>query len=92
MAYIDISDMSRDMDIENRIAACAAQELPADSMDPHAWTGQHILRITATPGWSEAWASAVAGGVPTPGRDPGVITDQMILSAVQPLAHQPISI
>jgi hypothetical protein len=41
--------------------------------------------LAATPGWAEAWESAVAGGIVSPGSDPGVITDGMILAAVQPM-------
>jgi hypothetical protein len=44
-----------------------------------------MLIVAASPGWSEAWAAAGAADPPIefPGRDAGVITDGMILSAVQ---------
>ena len=40
-------------------------------------------QCAAEPGWGEAWESAIAGGTTDIGNDPGVITDGMILSAVQ---------
>jgi hypothetical protein len=80
MAYWDVAQMSSDPDLQSRIAACAAQE---GKPNPRDWAYQHALVLCASPGWDAAWASAVAGNVPDPGRDPGVITDGMILSAVQ---------
>ena len=82
MSYWDISEMSRNPDLAARIAACASQE---GKTDPNAWTTTHMLQLAATPGWEQAWASAVAGEVENPGRDAGVISDGMILSAVQPM-------
>jgi hypothetical protein len=46
----------------------------------------HMLEVCAAPGWGDAWASAVAGGVPDPGRDPAVIADGQILASVQTVA------
>jgi hypothetical protein len=89
MSYWDISEMSFDPDLSNREQAAAAQEIPVGGMDPRTWQADNSLRLAASPGWSEAWASAVAGGVPRPGKDPGVITDGMILSAVQALIGAP---
>lgn len=84
MAYIDIAAMARDNSLRDRIAACAATE---GVIDPHptTWADQHQWRIAASPGWDAAWAHATASEVTSPGSDAGVITDQMILSAVQPL-------
>lgn len=80
MSYWDIAEMSRDADLVARITACVAQEIEnSEGMV----TQYFLLDICASPGWSEAWASAVAAELPNPGRDPGVITDGMILSAVQ---------
>jgi hypothetical protein len=75
MGYWDISQMSADADLAARITACGAQERPAGVLN--------LLLVCAAPGWDAAWASAIAGGNQTPGRDPAVITDGMILSAVQ---------
>ena len=78
--------MAIDEAIRSRVAACAAQEQPAD---PWVWTNANVLAVCAAPGWAEAWASAVAAEVPDPGRDPGVITDGMILSSVQSVVGVP---
>ncbi len=78
--------MAGDSDLTLRIQACAAQEIDGD---PYEWTRDHMLTLAASPGWSEAWASAVAGNVERPGKDPGVISDGMILSATQALAAAP---
>ena len=83
MSYWDISEMSRSTSLTNREKAAAAQEIAAD---PYEWVAQNVLRLAAQPGWDAAWASALAAGNPDPGRDPAVITDGMILSAVQALA------
>jgi len=83
MSYWDISEMSRSTSLTNREQAAAAQEIAAD---PYEWVAQNVLRLAAQPGWDAAWASALAAGNPDPGRDPAVITDGMILSAVQALA------
>jgi len=83
MTYWDISQMSNDPDLQSREFACAAQENAQP--DPYAWVTEHRLDLASSPGWSEAWASAIAGGNQTPGRDGAVITDGMILSATQAL-------
>jgi len=83
MSYWDIAEMAADSDLQRRITAAAAQEQDGD---PWAWVGVHLLNVCAQPGWDAAWASAVAAENPSPGRDPGVITDGMILSGVQAVA------
>jgi hypothetical protein len=84
VAYYDVAQMSADTDLTARVAACAAQEGKGDG-NPRQWASDHMLVIAASPGWEQAWASAVAANVEFPGRDPGVITDGNILGAVQPL-------
>ena len=83
MSYWDIATMAADSDLFIRCRACAATE---NIPDPNQWTSDHMLDLAAEPGWSDAWASAVAGDVANPGRDPGVISDGMILSGVQAVA------
>ena len=80
MGYWEISAMARDADLGARVQACAAQEIDGD---PYQWQAANMLDVVASPGWDEAWSSALAGGNEAPGRDPAVITDGMILSAVQ---------
>lgn len=83
MTYLNIATMGADSDLTSRIQACAAQE--GVKPDPFQWTTEHQLVLAAAPGWDQAWASAQAGGNAAPGRDAAVITDAMILAAVQAL-------
>jgi hypothetical protein len=80
MGYYEIASMAQDNDLALRVQACAAQEIDGN---PYAWQADHMLDLAASPGWDQAWTSALAAGTETPGRDPGVITDGMILSGVQ---------
>jgi hypothetical protein len=82
MSYWDVALMAEDEDLRKREAAAYAQE-PNPAYDPIEWATQKGFLLAASPGWDAAWASALAGGNPAPGRDAGVITDGMILSAVQ---------
>lgn len=80
MAYSDIAALSADNDFILRIAACAATE---GIDDPYQWAMDHRWQMAAIPGFGEAYTYAIATGIMRPGNDPGVITDGMILSAVQ---------
>lgn len=83
MSYYDVAQMSADSDLTSRVAACAAEEqIP----NPRQWASDNMLLLAAEPGWGDAWASAIASGNEFPGRDAGVITDGMVLSATQ--AHK----
>ncbi len=81
MSYFDQSSLARDGDFALRIAACVSNELP--DVYPPEWASAHQWQIAAAPGFAAAYSSAVAGEVPNPGRDPAVISDAQILSAVQ---------
>lgn len=82
MSFADIAAMAIDSDLRLRISACAAtQTLVPDN--PLQWTDKHQWQIAGSPTWSEAWAYAVLSGNTNPGADPAVISDAMILSAVQ---------
>ncbi|MCJ0906211.1 hypothetical protein [Rhodococcus sp. ARC_M6] len=88
MTYADQHAMSQNSDIVARITACAAtQTLPPVPMftrgGPREWATRNAIRVAGQPGWPEAWASAIASDVQQPGLDQGVISDGMILSAVQ---------
>lgn len=83
MTYATIAAIARDQDLFPRLTASAAEEHKAKPYD--GWVAEHIWDLAATPGWAAAWESAVAGGVARPGADEGVITDSMILAAVQPM-------
>lgn len=86
MSYWDISLMAQNQDLINRVQAAAAQEQPDN---PWTWTAEHMLNVAAAPGWDAAWASALASGNETPGQDPAVISDSMILTQVQTLTGAP---
>jgi hypothetical protein len=88
MSYLVISTIAADQAIRNRVAACVAKEGSAEQAEQFAF--RNALRLASEPGWSEAWESAKALRLENPdteypplGEDPGVITDGMILSAVQ---------
>ena len=81
MTYNTVADMAVDPYLLRRITAAAATEV-AD-MDPEEWADAHAWVLASSPGWAEAWDSAEAAGIPLPGQDEGVITDGMILAAVQ---------
>lgn len=84
MAYFDIALLTQDPDFNQRVAACYAVETLAD-MDAEnpGWTNVHIWKLASTPGFGDAYASALASEVVNPGRDQAVISDSMILSSVQ---------
>lgn len=82
MSLSDIAAMATDNDLRLRIAACAATQVIVPE-NPGQWANQHQWAIAGSPGWSEAWAYAVLSGNLSPGTDPAVISDAMILAAVQ---------
>lgn len=82
MSYYTQALLAQDQDIILRCTAAAAREgIP----DPAYWAQTRLWQLSAQPGWDDAYASALASKVENPGRDEGVITDHMILSAVQAL-------
>lgn len=89
MKYFVQSQMVHDNHLISRSAACAAT---LGVSGPLQWASTHIWELVATPGWVEAYMDA--GGVPdgdpagftlTLGANPEVVTDDMILAAVQKL-------
>lgn len=82
MSYSLVALMFSHGGLRLRITACVAVE--GFTTDADAWTMKHLWLIVAQPGWSEAWASALVSDPDAdPGADEAVITDGMILSAVQ---------
>ena len=80
MSYSTIYACANDAAFTGRLTAAAAQEGrtdPPSSAYALRWPCSAAADIEA------AYASALAAGNPDPGGDPAVITDQMILSAVQ---------
>lgn len=86
MAYSDIALLSSDGDFIQRTRACAVTEGEAD---PVTWAQEHQWQMAAAPGFGDAYASAILNGIVRPGNDPSVISDGMILSAVQDLRASP---
>lgn len=85
MGYYEQSLLAQDEDFIDRVSASAAVEEPDPKMHPVDWTHANIWTIAAAPGFADAYSYALQTGVPNPGRDPAVITDEQILSAVQAL-------
>ena len=85
MAYSDNAALAEDRDFRGRIAACAATEDPMMTMHPLMFADTWQWQISGSPGFGEAYASALASDVDRPGNDPAVISDAQILSAVQPI-------
>jgi len=86
MAYYEVSLLARDPDFQSRIAACYGTESMA--LDPETWALMHQWMMASQPGFGDAYAYALLNGNPNPGRDPAVITDAQILSAVQMIMIQ----
>lgn len=82
MSYWDQADLADDGDLRRRVIACAAREHVAD---PESWAYMRRWELSTQPGWVDAYASARADSVEFPGRDEVVISDGMILAAVQTL-------
>ena len=85
MSYLTVTTIRQDPWIRDRVAACAAvEELPGR---PEEWFITHAWELAAQPGWAAAWEYALAAHPDDPdylpGKDEAVITDAMILAAVQ---------
>jgi hypothetical protein len=80
MSYNTINACAQDVAFYGRLTAAAAAEgsdLPDATASRLRWT------VSAASDIEAAYASALAADNPNPGGDEAVITDQMILSAVQ---------
>jgi hypothetical protein len=84
MAYNTIVQIASSPSLLNRAAAAAAEQ---GLSDPVGWAQRHAWELAAEPGWADAWESAEAALTldqnPDTGVRPSVITDAMILAAVQ---------
>ena len=85
MGYYDVALLAADQDFASRTTAAYAQEALGQDwwINPPGWQATHTWQMAAAPGFGDAYASAIAGSVPNPGKDPGVISDAQILAAVQ---------
>jgi hypothetical protein len=84
MSYSTINKCAQDPSLYGRLCAAAAAEGDVSK------AGQVLWPVAASSDIEAAYASALAANNPDPGGDESVITDQMILSAVQ--AHWPADV
>lgn len=92
MSYNSLDAASKDLGLQNRTIAAAQQEA---RQNPAVADTAFAAAVVANPAegirlvWPVAlnteaeYASALAAGIPSPGGDESVITDTMILAAVQ---------
>lgn len=80
MSYATIFKSSTDQELYGRIIACCADE---GAEQPANVAGVVVWPVVTAADVAAAYESAVLAGNEHPGADPAVITDGMILSAVQ---------
>ena len=84
MSYNTIVAMAESQSLIARVAACAAEQ---GNSNPRGWTGTNMLALVAGagPGLQATWEASVddENANPDTGRRTDVVTDAMILSAVQ---------
>lgn len=89
MAYNTIIAMAASPSLTARIAAAAAGE---GHVDPVRWASDHAWALAAEPGWADAWQYALDEATlnvnPDTGQRDDVISDAMILSAVQAVMEE----
>lgn len=95
MSYATVSIIAQDPDIAARVRGCIANEVMANqymstsTLRSRLDLSASMWLLAASAGWAAAWESALAStraeDAPAIGADPAVITDGMILSAVQAL-------
>ena len=86
--YLTQSTIADDPYMKLRVSSCAAQQGVTDAgIDPDLWTSEWRRVWSASPGWDDAWESALANpdnpAGYQPGMDVAVITDDQILAQVQ---------
>lgn len=90
MSYMSMYRITNSGSLRGRILACAAEQGKATESDGgsslNIWVNQNIWSFATQPGWAAAWDSAEVAQNVDPGADPSVISDAMILSAVQPMS------
>jgi len=87
MGYLTQNTIAYNGSMFGRMAQAAAEEgIP----DPEVWAGDTRRIWAASPGWDDAWESALATDPDAdPGTNEAVITDGMILSQVQSMNPPP---
>ena len=81
MSYTAIAQAAQDSDLRLRIAACLSSE---GHLNPHPLTGADAIQwaVAGQSGISDAYSYAVDSNVTRPGKDPAVITDAALKTAV----------
>lgn len=83
MSYTSFAQIAESSSLRVRIVACAAQE--GEGRNAPRWAAEHAWELPGAD-WVAAWEYALAAHPEQdydPGADASVVTDQMILSAVQ---------
>jgi len=99
--YLSISQIANDEFMTQRLNAATTQQWHLGTIDLGQngnnsfnvlqWVTDNRYLWASSPGWGAAWDYSLAAPPPEtepdyePGKDPGVITDGMILSTVQAL-------
>ena len=93
--YLAIAAIAQDEYMNERMRACVTQEayqghIPLGVNDAPQWVASNAYVWASAPGWGAAWQYALDSNPSAdppyePGKDDAVITDGMILSAVQSL-------
>ena len=88
MSYNHIAQAAQDVNLRLRVAACISTQTgfvwpERVTNHPIALADSLQWELCGSPGWGDAYAYAVANEIENPGADESVITDAMILSAVQ---------
>lgn len=93
MTYQTIMDMANSHSLQQRMQAAAAKEAATAGVTlpggVAGWVLDNILAIAATSGWDQKWEYYDVNYTPIynpdEGARPDVVTDEDILTAVQPL-------
>jgi hypothetical protein len=80
MSYSTQSELARDNSVLMRVSACAST---CGVKNPQSWAWEHQWELSAQPGWDTAYSYALANNKTDVGNDESVITDGMILAAVE---------
>jgi hypothetical protein len=86
VSYFTISRCAQDSAFQQRLSACLASE---GHDQPGTVMAEYVWEVSARSDIEAAYASALSANNENPGGDEAVITDQMILSAVQAHTQEP---
>ena len=85
MTYLSQAALVDEVALRRRIVACASI---SGVDDADSWAHQNMWLFATQPGWESAYETALDNGKPKPGEDQTVISDAMILAAVQALQSE----